>query len=128
MQMSSATPAPALEADAPSPGGNRVARVRISCRDHADCLPFYISLPDTATMPAATPVGARPLLPAATPVLRAGGHALLAIDDHRIHIRLQVIALENGEPGRTVRVASLDHKQIFAAQVIDSTLVKGSLW
>ncbi len=131
MQMSSATSAPALVAGEPAAAGNHLARVRISCSDRAECLPFYVSVTETSVaQPGAAAAGLTrlPLFTSpAPPVLRAGARALLAIDDHRIHIRVQVIALENGEPGRTVRVSSLDHKQTFRAQVIDSTLVKGSL-
>ena len=126
MQMSSASAAPVLEAGAPAPSGNHLARVRISCRDHADCMPFYVSVPEGPAGVAAAPVPSAAGSPA-PPVLRAGARALLTIDDQRIHIRVQVVALESGEPGRTVRVASLDHKQTFEARVVDGTLVRGSL-
>jgi hypothetical protein len=38
-----------------------------------------------------------------------------------------VICLEDGEPGRTIRVTALDHKQTYRAEVVDSTLLKATL-
>ncbi len=61
------------------------------------------------------------------PDVHPGSHATLLIDGQRLHIKLPVVCLEKGSPGRTIRVTSLDHKQTYLAEVVDSTLLKGTL-
>ncbi len=59
--------------------------------------------------------------------LHAGSHATLLIDGQRVHIKVPVICLENGGPGRTIRVTALDHKQTYRAEIVDGTLLKTTL-
>ena len=61
------------------------------------------------------------------PSVHLGTHATLLIDGQKLHIKLPVICLEKGVPGRMIRVTALDHKQTYLAEVVDSTLLKGSL-
>jgi hypothetical protein len=61
------------------------------------------------------------------PDVHPGSHATLLIDGQRLHIKLPVVCLEKGSPGHTIRVTSLDHKQTYLAEVIDSTLLKATL-
>jgi flagella basal body P-ring formation protein FlgA len=58
--------------------------------------------------------------------MRAGAHATLMMDDNRSHIQVTVISLENGVVGHRIRVASPDHKQVYVAEVVSSSLLKGS--
>jgi hypothetical protein len=58
--------------------------------------------------------------------IRAGTPAMLLIEDHKVHISLKVVYLEGGEAGDKVRVASLDHKQAYKAEIVSPTLLKGS--
>ncbi len=124
MHMTSASASPALEAGKVEHSGIE-ERVRLACADHADCLPFYVTLHQKGT--GSGPAASAPRLPAAQPSLRAGSKATLVIDDQHLHIRVPVICLEAGESGATIRVRSLDRKQTWQAQVIDPTLVRGSL-
>jgi len=130
-------------------------RLRMSCRNSAECLPFFA----TATYPEAVdekalvvkheqPAAAlaaveqrSPLsslahagtvaagLDAAgeTPILKAGSPAMLEIDSDRIHIRLGVICLAEGAAGEKIRVTTRDHKQTYVAQIVTPTQLKGSL-
>ena len=59
--------------------------------------------------------------------VHAGSHATLLIDGQRLHIKLPVICLENGVAGHSIRVTALDHKQTYVAEVVDATLLKGTL-
>jgi hypothetical protein len=136
MHMTSASASPALEAGKVEHSGAQT-RVRLACADHADCLPFYVTIlatgPQSDRGPSAsvrTPATAEHIPaspPAPEPSLRAGAKATLAIDDHHLHIRVPVICLDAGQPGATIRVRSLDHKQTWQAEVIDRTSVRGSL-
>ena len=68
--------------------------------------------------------------PADTPAaiaLRSGSPATLEIEGDRLHIRMDVICLENGVIGDKVRVSSRDHKQVYTAQIITPALLKGTL-
>jgi hypothetical protein len=154
-QNTAAIEAPRLEVRAVEPWGDRDARVRLGCEAHEQCLPFYVavhwvdatlaraalhaatvlpahSAPATSAKhePAAVPGPAATVIANAADAeihVHAGSHATLLIDGERLHIRLPVICLENGAPGRTIRVTALDHKQTYRAEVVDSTLLKGTL-
>ena len=59
--------------------------------------------------------------------VEAGSRATLLLEGERLHIKVPVICLESGEPGSSIRVAGLDRKQTYFAQVVDATLLKGNL-
>jgi hypothetical protein len=147
--------APRLEVRAVEPWGDRDARVRLGCEAHEQCLPFYVAVhwvdatlakaalhgAILTTGHSATPIstnrGPSPVSSPAPAVtanaadaeihIHAGSHATLLIEGERLHIKVPVICLENGVPGRTIRVTALDHKQTYRAEVVDSTLLKGTL-
>ncbi len=95
-----------------------------------------------AEAPAVSNAGARPSLPAVSAKqavraegstlptdagLRAGSRAKLILEGERLHIELAVVCLEGGDPGRTIRVTGLDHRQTYTAEIIDGSLLKGTL-
>ncbi len=130
-------------------------RLRISCRNHAECLSFfalatYPEPVEPATLKAAEqspkiieksqPKGqsdaAKPASPGRDtssnephrePALRAGAPVMLQIDGDRIHILVEVICLEGGAEGDRIRVATRDHKETYVARIVNPTLVKGTL-
>lgn len=57
----------------------------------------------------------------------AGSRATLLIEAKRLHIKVPVVCLEKGVAGQTIRVSSLDRKQTYRAEVVDSTQLKGTL-
>jgi hypothetical protein len=96
------------------------SQARLACHQPGQCLPFYalLSSPPPATQ--------RVTAVKEDFTMRAGDHAILTMDDDRAHIRVRVISLENGMAGKWIRVSSLDHKQIYFGEVINSSLLKGS--
>lgn len=110
------------------------SRVKLACHLPGKCLPFYaiVSRSDATAGPAANTSGASPLVrntlfnPATDITMRAGTHATLVMDDHRSHIQVAVISLENGMAGHRIRVASPDHKQVYFGEVVSANLLTGS--
>ena len=106
--------------------------VKLGCRLRAVCLPFYVVITGdegnagseaagTAIVPARLRVGTSPAI-----TMRSGTHAVLQMDDNRSRVQVTVISLEDGKSGDKIRVASLDHKQIYTAEVIGANLLTRS--
>lgn len=64
---------------------------------------------------------------AGKPIIAAGAPATLDFEDQRIHIHLDVICLQSGAAGDKVRVSTRDRKQVYVAEIVTPTLLKGSL-
>ncbi len=132
--------------EAPSAKHSQVrSRIKLACRLPGECLPFYaiVNGPELADEPAtiasitspairnagltASPAARNELLNASSDItMRVGTRAMLVMDDHRSHIQVTVISLENGIVGHTIRVASPDHKQVYFGEVVSASLLKGS--
>lgn len=130
---------PVLAVSSIERGRGHVTRVRMSCRNAGECLPFYVSVRSedilgtevtrqssqkTLTQQHEAPIG---LQSGSQIVLHAGSHAVLLIDDDHLHMRLPVVCLESGALGAVIRVASGDHKQMYRAEVLDGNSLKGRL-
>jgi hypothetical protein len=108
--------------------------VKLACHAPGACLPFYavVSLPEGTTGRAtgaagvSTAAGNAAFKPSAGVIMHAGARATLVMDDDRSHIQVSVISLESGSVGHRIRVASPDHKQVYVAEVISASLLKGS--
>jgi flagella basal body P-ring formation protein FlgA len=132
--------------------GSHDVRLRMACLDRSACVPFFAiaNYADAVdedkfrggklTQQADAQTTSQSAAPASNasmskstnaakeaPLLHAGASASLECDADKIHIRLEVISLQNGRPGDRVRVSSLDHKQIYTAEVVTPTLLKGEL-
>ena len=133
---------PAITASSPDPtlvvgtlraAGPGTAEVRISCREAAGCLPFYVRVhrPETEPIRFAAPAPApQPPIHAALtapPAVRSGARAVLHLDSGRLHIILPIICLASGRLGGEIRVTSLDHRMIYTARVVSPGLMEGSL-
>ncbi|HEY0794407.1 MAG TPA: hypothetical protein VGD64_01375 [Acidisarcina sp.] len=59
--------------------------------------------------------------------IQAGAHSMLLIDEGGLHIRVPVTCLENGRPGKTIRVEARDKKQTYLAEVLTDNSLKGTL-
>ena len=113
------------------------SRIRLRCRETAECLPFYAVL--QGTFPAVSQRGIRQQerLPGSREVtrpasdgpwlVRSGERATLLLEGIHVHIHLPVICLNNGRAGNMIQVATTDHKRIYRAQVSGAGLVKGGL-
>lgn len=140
-----------MEVESVTSMGHHAARLRLVCKDHSECIPFFaeVTFPDAvdvtklcgvktsrvasvqgseaANQASVSESPSQPAPAKEAAVLRAGAAATLAFDADRIHIRLEVISLQTGSAGSRVRVSSLDHKQFYVAQVVTPTLLKGEL-
>lgn len=131
------SPQPALDVLSVEPFGDRAqgrTLVKLVCHEPRMCLPFYavvsaagVSGPGSAQTVGSPSAPLMALKPDAAIVIHAGARAMLIMDDERMHIRMVVVALENGVAGRTIRVASPDHKQFYQAQVIGANLLRRTL-
>jgi hypothetical protein len=128
--------APSLKVESIEQWGNHRIKVRLGCEDQDDCLPFYVAVrfdQENGAKPAGprsdkTPsVGARPTQGQQAFVVRSGSRAVLLIDGGHVHVRLNVICLENGATGQNIRVECKDPKQTYVAKVVNGGVLRGSL-
>ena len=117
------------------------ARLRMVCRVSSACLPFFATAvwPESAESVAPpsdrnagsgerkTPASAADANENSAGRLRAGASITLLLEGERVHIQMQVVSLQGGATGDKVRVATRDRKQTYIAEIINSTLLKGSL-
>jgi hypothetical protein len=154
--VTAAVPNPSLDIQNFSSIDRQNAQIRIGCRNHNECISFYVavtwpaqpsaqqkpaeqgrqstsntdvepSAPGTTTTTFPAEVNQFRQIPTPSPVLRAGTPVTLVMENGPIHIRLHVISLQNGTVGETVRVSTPDRKQTFTAEILAPNLLKGSL-
>ena len=147
---------PSLEINSVSTGASHELMLRMGCRVHTECLPFFASAvwPVDAPMPnlfpkanngAGSASGSQapgPLMTvsqqllagnsstAAAPVppaIRAGNPATLLLEGDRVHIWLRVVFAQSGHVGDIVRVTTPDLKQVYVAEVLTPELLQGKL-
>ena len=133
-QVRATTDAPRLKVRSIQNGSDHAAIVRIECENPGECLPFFVKtrLSQNAGSATAPPI-LSPSLAVATRnasraiVVRAGTQAVLLLEGDRVHIRITVVCIDNGTSGEKIRVRSIDNRQLYVAEVVDATLLKGSL-
>ena len=120
---------PSLQVDSVQARGDRQVRVRMSCATAQECLPFIVevNVPWGSAPHAFTSARAPRNRETAPIVVRSGSAATLLIDQGRIHIRLQVVCMESGAMGQTIRVQDRISKRIYLAQIADETRLRGGL-
>ena len=110
--------------------------IRMECENSEECLPFYVGLRLSASNESLLAASVARIQPRAnlvnngyskTVTVRKGATATLLLDSDRVHIRFPVGCLENGVPGQKIRVTGVDRRQVYMAEVIDGTLLKGRL-
>jgi hypothetical protein len=128
------TNAPALKVESMEQWGDRGTKVRLSCVKPEECLPFFVAIrgsqaqavsPPIADHSSAAVLRAKP--DSASFVVRAGSRETLLLEGGHVHIQMSVVCLENGAVGQTIRVASLDHKQTYVAEVGSNQVLRGKL-
>jgi hypothetical protein len=125
----STTSSPALKFESAELWSDRRIKVRLSCVKSDECLPFFVAVQGSQaqpTTPDASSVATTQAKPN-SPLMQAGGHATLLLEGDHIHIKLPVVCLENGAIGQTIRVASLDRKLTYLAQVDADRTLRGKL-
>ncbi len=117
------------------------ARLRMVCRVPAACLPFYATATWPESAESAAPLSDRKAVsserktPAASAEanensagrLRAGASVTLLLEGERVHIQMQAVLLQGGATGDKVRVATRDRKQTYVAEIVNPTLLRGSI-
>jgi hypothetical protein len=99
---------------------------RIGCHDPHECAPFYVDVHWPHSVPRPQTRVTRPQY-ADPPVIRPGDRATLVVEDARIHIELDVVALQNGSPGQVIRLATPDHRQFYRGVVVSRFRLTGRL-
>jgi hypothetical protein len=127
-----ASASPKLEVQSMEPWGDRRMRVRLSCANQEDCLPFFVAVRFNQDSTAQSALAASGSSSSAridpkSFVVRAGAPAILLLEGTHVHIRIAVVCLEGGAPGQTIRVSSRDHRQTYMAKVVDETILRASL-
>ena len=124
-------PSPVLVVEQMQPLSGQRLKVRLSCAETAECLPFFVLVrlgqQNGAASAAVTTAAMRADADAKSVVVRAGARATLLLDGAHIHIRIAVVCLESGAAGQTIRVASTDHRQTYMARVVDQAVLRASL-
>ena len=117
------------------------ARLRMVCRVPAACLPFYATAtwPESAESVAPpsdrnvgsgerkTPAASAETNESSAGKLRAGASVTLLLEGERVHIQMQAVTLQGGATGDKVRVATRDRKQTYVAEIVNPTLLRGSI-
>ncbi|MFZ0481269.1 MAG: flagella basal body P-ring formation protein FlgA [Terriglobales bacterium] len=110
-----------------APDGKLLAELKCKSRD---CLPFYVLLNGTNDGQREASKG-RPNAALAKlkehPLVARGQPVTLIIENADSRIKMSVICLEGGMPGQTIRVASLDRRRIYTAEVVNSAVVRSAL-
>jgi hypothetical protein len=127
---------PALNVESIEPWGSHRIKVRMGCADQQECLPFYVAVhfdqqggakPVASYSDQALSASAPPNQNQRAFLVRAGSRAVLLIDGGHVHVRLNVVCLENGAAGQTIRVECKDPRQIYVAKVVSGGVLRGSL-
>ena len=100
---------------------------RVVLADAPGAVPFWVTASEGESL-AALRAGqdSRParILPA-RPLLRSGQHAVLQLNDPGFHITLPVVCLENGFPGKEMRVRDEVNGRVHVALVGDDGQLQG---
>jgi len=125
---------PALKIESMERWNSHQMKVRLACANQEECLPFFVAVYQDAPAQSssANAVGTKaafapPVTGPRVLAVHAGTPAILQLEGDHIHIQLSVICLEDGTIGQTVRLASKDRRQNYAAQVVDTARLKGRL-
>jgi hypothetical protein len=108
---------------------------RLECVNSGECLPFFVevhagqgSVIEAARVARATMLSAGTSQTATTgTTVRSGSAVTLMLDGAHVHIRIPAICLQGGAPGQLIRVTDTNHRLIYAAEVVNASVVKGKL-
>lgn len=112
---------------------NGSLEVRFTCRDAAECMPFFVMVDAADDRTALAGFAAQVLRDHATPTrdrasgIAVGARVMLQLTDAQMRIQMPVVAIDTGVPGAEVRVASLDRKHTWRGVVVDATTVRGGV-
>jgi len=109
-----------------------ILRAELRCAEPGECLPFYVLVHDSSTMP---DLWSQSTAQTTTPVrgihktydVRIGDPATLVFEGRESRITVRVICAQNGDRGQKIRVASRDRKHFYQAEIVEPGLLKGIL-
>lgn len=145
--LTSAIPSPQLELVSMRTAAPDLVQIELRCQSSGKCLPFFVLLDvpagtassftagvkqhQLASTGAEARTGLRQYgvagIESSTPRIRAGDHIALLLEDSQMRIQIPTVALDSGAPGLEVRVCTLDHRKIFRARVVSSSIARGGL-
>jgi hypothetical protein len=108
--------------------GTGTIKARLRC-DHHECLPFYVLVhgfdrtSDKIPGIQSAPGPSADKLPS---VVRGGDHATLVLQSPDSQMSFPVVCLQSGMPGQKIRVASLDHRRYYDAEIVTAGMLKGT--
>ena len=121
-------PDPVLDLISIAAWGPHSMKARIGCRDHSECLPFFVAVGVDSPSIGLKAAGTRRVLARRTPpVLRVGAEATLVLHSEGLQVAIPVICLESGEIGQSIRVTTSDRRRIYRAEVVNAKLLKGEI-
>jgi hypothetical protein len=109
-------------------GGKSTVRAKLRCENH-ECLPFYVLVHgldksnEKSLEAHFAPATEGKLLS----VVRGGDRATLILESPESRMSFPVICLQSGLPGQRIRVASLDHRRYYNAEIVAAGMLKGTL-
>ncbi|MFZ1136917.1 MAG: flagella basal body P-ring formation protein FlgA [Candidatus Korobacteraceae bacterium] len=128
---------PPLEVMSVGPWRTGSMKVRLRCRQHEVCLPFYVLVNWPSAVESETAIsrwnssGSHAIAPSVPQhgrwLVHNGEPVTLVIEREHLRVQLPVVCLENGSAGNTIRARSTDHKRIYVAEVVGEKLLKGQL-
>jgi len=128
------TLSPALRVHSVEKLGNDRLLARVECVKSSQCLPFLVQIQLREGSEAKIDVpGAEATKPLRTMqadsalALRSGSPVTLMLDGDHVHVRMRAICLQGGAPGQIIRVTDTNHRLIYSAQVVGTSLVQGRL-
>lgn len=131
----STTPSPLLKIRSIVKLDNERLQVRLECVNSDECLPFLVDVriaPGSEAQIAALDAATAQSLQATQPgrgalAVHSGAPVTLALDGDHVHIRIPAICLQGGAPGQMIHVTDTQHRLVYLAQVVDTSVVKGTL-
>ncbi len=104
---------------------------KLRCQDNRECLPFYVLLHGVDDRVKNGRLGVA-LASSIKPrnlhdLIRGGDRATLVLETPDARMSFPVICLQSGMRGQKIRVASVDHKRFYDAEIVTVDLLKGTL-
>jgi hypothetical protein len=131
----STMPSPLLKIRSVVKLDNERLLVRLECVNSDECLPFLVDVrvglgseAQIAALDSGSSSSSRATQPGGgAQAVRSGSPVTLVLDGDHVHIRVPAICLQAGAPGQMIHVTDTHHRLVYLAQVVDTSVVKGTL-
>jgi len=133
----SSQPEPALEIEHLQAANGKAMLARIRCHAAGECLPFLVVLhfsPSQNVQAMLVNQGAAEVQPRRTAkpqraawTIKSGQTAMFVFEGKSLRATIPVVCLQNGREGESIRVSSLDRKQILVGEIVGPGLLHRAL-